>query len=60
MSPGLRSLAPGRLRYNAGCSGDLRSREEAYRQRAVWTWLSGPYADARPGRRVGRRCCAVG
>ena len=42
---GLRSLAPGSSDYKARYDGDLRSRDAAYHQGTVWTWLLGPYID---------------
>ncbi len=43
---GLRSLAPDDPEYKAIYSGDLRSRDGAYHQGTVWTWLIGPFIDA--------------
>jgi predicted glycogen debranching enzyme len=43
---GLRSLAPGSPGYNASYHGDLRTRDAAYHQGTVWSWLIGPYVDA--------------
>jgi glycogen debranching enzyme len=43
---GLRSLAPGSPDYKAQYYGDLRSRDAAYHQGTVWSWLIGPYIDA--------------
>jgi predicted glycogen debranching enzyme len=43
---GLRSLAPGERDYKPRYYGDLRSRDAAYHQGTVWTWLIGPYCDA--------------
>jgi predicted glycogen debranching enzyme len=43
---GLRSLAPGHPDYKPTYTGDLRSRDAAYHQGTVWTWLIGPYIDA--------------
>src|SRR5262249_2460901 len=43
---GLRSLAPGSPDYKAKYYGDLRSRDAAYHQGTVWSWLIGPYIDA--------------
>jgi predicted glycogen debranching enzyme len=43
---GLRSLAPGSPEYKATYYGDLRSRDAAYHQGTVWSWLIGPYIDA--------------
>jgi predicted glycogen debranching enzyme len=44
---GLRSLARGHADYKARYDGDLRARDAAYHQGTVWSWLIGPYADAR-------------
>jgi predicted glycogen debranching enzyme len=43
---GLRSLAPGSPDYKAQYYGDLRSRDAAYHQGTVWSWLIGPFVDA--------------
>ena len=43
---GLRSLAPGERDYKPRYFGDLRSRDAAYHQGTVWTWLIGPYCNA--------------
>jgi predicted glycogen debranching enzyme len=43
---GLRSLAPADPRYKSTYYGDLRSRDAAYHQGTVWTWLFGPFIDA--------------
>jgi predicted glycogen debranching enzyme len=43
---GLRSLAPGHQDYKAKYYGDLRSRDAAYHQGTVWSWLIGPFVDA--------------
>jgi predicted glycogen debranching enzyme len=43
---GLRSLAADHPDYKPTYSGDLRSRDAAYHQGTVWTWLIGPYVDA--------------
>jgi len=43
---GLRSLSPRDPEYKAKYYGDLRSRDAAYHQGTVWTWLIGPYVDA--------------
>jgi predicted glycogen debranching enzyme len=43
---GLRSLAPGHPDYKPTYDGDLRSRDAAYHQGTVWTWLIGPFVDA--------------
>jgi glycogen debranching enzyme len=56
---GLRSLAPGHPDYKAKYYGDLRSRDAAYHQGTVWTWLIGPFVDAwlkvHPDDRAGAR-----
>jgi predicted glycogen debranching enzyme len=43
---GLRTLAPGHPDYHAVYAGDPRSREAAYHQGTVWSWLLGPYLTA--------------
>ena len=43
---GLRSLSPEDPEYKPIYSGDLRSRDGAYHQGTVWTWLIGPFIDA--------------
>ncbi|MFZ5481467.1 MAG: amylo-alpha-1,6-glucosidase, partial [Myxococcota bacterium] len=43
---GLRSLAPGHPDYRPNYHGDLCSRDAAYHQGTVWTWLLGPFVDA--------------
>jgi len=43
---GLRSLAPGSPGYQATYHGDLRTRDAAYHQGTIWSWLIGPYVDA--------------
>jgi predicted glycogen debranching enzyme len=56
---GLRSLAPGHADYKPRYFGDLRSRDAAYHQGTVWSWLIGPFVDAwlavRPDDRAGAR-----
>jgi predicted glycogen debranching enzyme len=56
---GLRSLAPGHPDYKPRYDGDRRSRDAAYHQGTVWTWLIGPYVDAfvklHPDDRAGAR-----
>jgi predicted glycogen debranching enzyme len=51
---GLRSLAPSEADYKPNYHGDLRTRDAAYHQGTVWSWLIGPYIDAfvkvHPGR----------
>jgi len=41
---GLRSLDPGDSHYVGRYGGDQRSRDAAYHQGTVWTWLAGPFA----------------
>ncbi len=43
---GLRTLAPFDPDYRGRYEGDVFSRDSAYHQGTVWTWLLGPYADA--------------
>jgi predicted glycogen debranching enzyme len=43
---GLRSLAPEHPDYKARYFGDLRTRDAAYHQGTVWTWLLGHFVDA--------------
>ena len=43
---GLRSLGPGSPGYQPTYHGDLRTRDAAYHQGTVWSWLIGPYVDA--------------
>jgi predicted glycogen debranching enzyme len=43
---GLRSLARQDPDYKATYHGDLRTRDAAYHQGTVWSWLIGPYVDA--------------
>jgi predicted glycogen debranching enzyme len=56
---GLRSLSPDHPDYQPGYSGDLRTRDAAYHQGTVWTWLIGPFIDAwlrvHPGEEVRAR-----
>lgn len=42
---GLRSLGPGSRDYKSRYYGDLRSRDAAYHQGTVWSWLIGPFID---------------
>lgn len=42
---GLRSLGPDHQDYKPRYYGDLRSRDAAYHQGTVWSWLIGPYID---------------
>jgi predicted glycogen debranching enzyme len=61
---GLRSLAPGSPDFKAKYDGDLRSRDAAYHQGTVWTWLIGPFIDAwlkvHPGDLAGARAFLAG
>ena len=43
---GLRSLSPDNKDYKPRYDGDLRSRDAAYHQGTVWSWLIGPFIDA--------------
>ncbi len=43
---GLRSLSPDNNDYKSKYDGDLRSRDAAYHQGTVWSWLIGPFVDA--------------
>jgi predicted glycogen debranching enzyme len=43
---GLRSLAPGHPDYKPTYHGDLLTRDAAYHQGTVWSWLIGPFVDA--------------
>jgi predicted glycogen debranching enzyme len=43
---GLRSLSPDNKDYKPKYDGDLRSRDAAYHQGTVWSWLIGPFIDA--------------
>jgi predicted glycogen debranching enzyme len=44
---GLRSLARSHPDYKRTYHGDLLTRDAAYHQGTVWSWLIGPYIDAR-------------
>ena len=44
---GMRSLGPGHADYKPNYHGDLLTRDGAYHQGTVWSWLIGPYIDAR-------------
>ncbi|MBV8820043.1 MAG: hypothetical protein JO022_16890, partial [Acidobacteriaceae bacterium] len=61
---GLRSLAPKNKDYKPKYDGDLRSRDAAYHQGTVWSWLIGPYIDAylklHPGELDRARACLEG
>jgi predicted glycogen debranching enzyme len=43
---GLRSLSRDHPDYKASYHGDLRTRDAAYHQGTVWSWLIGPWVDA--------------
>ncbi|MET0384685.1 MAG: amylo-alpha-1,6-glucosidase [Polyangiales bacterium] len=43
---GLRSLSRDHADYKPSYHGDLRTRDAAYHQGTVWSWLIGPFADA--------------
>jgi predicted glycogen debranching enzyme len=43
---GLRSLSRSHPDYKPRYDGDLRSRDAAYHQGTVWSWLAGPFVDA--------------
>jgi predicted glycogen debranching enzyme len=43
---GLRSLSPDHPDYKPNYHGDLRTRDAAYHQGTVWSWLIGPWVDA--------------
>ncbi len=43
---GLRSLARGHPDYRASYHGDLRTRDAAYHEGTIWSWLIGPFVDA--------------
>ncbi|HEX8112420.1 MAG TPA: amylo-alpha-1,6-glucosidase, partial [Kofleriaceae bacterium] len=43
---GLRSLSPHHPDYKPTYRGDLMTRDAAYHQGTVWSWLIGPYVDA--------------
>jgi len=45
-SYGLRSLAPDDRDYRGDYGGDQLSRDGAYHEGPVWSWLLGPYAEA--------------
>ena len=43
---GLRSLSPDDPEYKGHYGGDIFSRDSAYHQGTVWSWLLGPYIEA--------------
>jgi len=44
VSHGLRTLAPGHLRYRGRYAGSPEERADAYHQGPAWAWLLGPFA----------------
>jgi glycogen debranching enzyme len=42
---GLRSLSPEHPEFKRTYHGDLRTRDAAYHQGTVWSWLIGPFVD---------------
>jgi predicted glycogen debranching enzyme len=56
---GLRSLSRDHPDYKRSYHGDLRTRDAAYHQGTVWSWLIGPFVDAwlrvHPDDRAGAR-----
>ncbi|MEA2570733.1 MAG: hypothetical protein QOI24_2734 [Acidobacteriota bacterium] len=56
---GLRSLSRSHPEYRKTYHGDLRTRDAAYHQGTVWSWLIGPFIDSwlkvHPGDRDGAR-----
>jgi predicted glycogen debranching enzyme len=61
---GLRSLSRDHPDYKPSYHGDLRTRDAAYHQGTVWSWLIGPYVDAwlavHPDDRTGARAVLAG
>jgi predicted glycogen debranching enzyme len=61
---GLRSLAREHPDYKPNYHGDLRTRDAAYHQGTVWSWLIGPFVDAwlavHPEDRAGARAVLAG
>jgi predicted glycogen debranching enzyme len=61
---GLRSLSPDHPDYKPNYHGDLRTRDAAYHQGTVWSWLIGPWVDAwlalHPDDRAGARAALDG
>lgn len=43
---GLRSLEKGNENYKESYEGDIRSKDRAYHQGTVWSWLIGPFVSA--------------
>jgi predicted glycogen debranching enzyme len=65
MTPvGLRSLSQDHPDYKRSYHGDLRTRDAAYHQGTVWSWLVGPFVDAwlatHPTDRAGARALLAG
>jgi len=61
---GLRSLSRDHPEYKPNYHGDLRTRDAAYHQGTVWSWLIGPFVDAwlavHPDDRAGARALLSG
>ena len=61
---GLRSLAPSHPDFKSTYHGDLRTRDAAYHQGTVWSWLIGPFLDAwlkvYPGQQAKARAMLAG
>jgi predicted glycogen debranching enzyme len=61
---GLRSLSRDHADYKPSYHGDLRTRDAAYHQGTVWSWLVGPFVDAwlavYPGDRASARAALAG
>jgi predicted glycogen debranching enzyme len=61
---GLRSLSREHPDYKPSYHGDLRTRDAAYHQGTVWSWLIGPFVDAwlavHPGDGAGARALLDG
>jgi predicted glycogen debranching enzyme len=61
---GLRSLSRDHPDYKPTYHGDLKTRDAAYHQGTVWSWLIGPYVDAHlrvhPGDNAGARAALDG
>jgi predicted glycogen debranching enzyme len=61
---GLRSLSRDHPDYKRNYHGDLRTRDAAYHQGTVWSWLIGPFVDAwlavHPDDRAGARALLSG
>lgn len=56
---GLRSLSRTHPDYKPRYDGDLKSRDAAYHQGTVWSWLIGPFVDAWRRANVGREAEAL-